>query len=158
MKKLTKKRLKAIKEHLDFIQFQYDREGYISTNTADELIDYAKYLIERVEQLQQENEQLNNLVKIKESHEQQANNMVYLLEQQLQQAQAKVKELQDKLERCEAGYHYFNKTCDYWRGKAKRYEIALKNIAKDSLTMSDNFYNKYYELREIDRLALEGES
>jgi intein-encoded DNA endonuclease-like protein len=67
MKKLTKKRLKAIKEHLDFIQFQYDREGYISTNTADELIDYAKYLIERVEQLQQENEQLNNLVKIKES-------------------------------------------------------------------------------------------
>lgn len=49
MKKLTKKRLKEIKEHLDFIQFEYDRQGYISTNTADELIEYSKYLIEKVE-------------------------------------------------------------------------------------------------------------
>jgi ribosomal protein S18 len=62
MEKVTKKRLKEIKKHLDFIQFDYDRQGYISTNTADELIEYSKYLIEKVEQLQQENERLNTLL------------------------------------------------------------------------------------------------
>ena len=58
MKKLTRKRLKAIKGYLDFIQFEYDRQGYISTNTADELIKYCKYFIEQAEQLQQEIERL----------------------------------------------------------------------------------------------------
>ncbi|EZP77580.1 hypothetical protein H839_08104 [Parageobacillus genomosp. 1] len=114
----NKKLLKEIKEHLDFIQFEYDRQGYISTNTADELIEYSKYLIEKVEQLQQEIEQLNNLVKIKESHEQQANNMVHLLEQQLQQAQAKAERYEKAL-----------KEIAEWSGIASReYRIAKKAL------------------------------
>jgi chromosome segregation ATPase len=66
-----------------------------------------------LEQKYQEIEQLNNLLKIKESHEQQANNMVHLLEQQLQQTQAKMERYEKALKRI-ANHELFAETsfCD----------------------------------------------
>lgn len=42
-------RLQEIKENLESIQLMYDLQGYVPTNTADELIRYCQELIEKVE-------------------------------------------------------------------------------------------------------------
>ena len=97
MKKLTKKRLKEIKEHLDFIQFEYDRQGYISTNTADELIEYCKYFIERVEQLQQENERLKKFLSWEQEEAQGLDEEVTFQLERLKQAQAKAERYKNHL-------------------------------------------------------------
>jgi DNA repair exonuclease SbcCD ATPase subunit len=87
-----KERLELIKKSVQNLLSLADSEG-IGEVDITEVYEDMSWLIEKaekVEQSQQEIEQLNNLVKIKESHEQQANNMVHLLEQQLKQAQAKI--------------------------------------------------------------------
>jgi hypothetical protein len=109
MEKVTKKRLKEIKKHLDFIQFDYDRQGYISTNTADELIEYSKYLIEKVEQLQQENERLKK--SIIENYVPLQN--LKVLDAQLHQAQVKVERYEKALKKINeyecCGFHWKHK-------------------------------------------------
>ncbi|MBT2696369.1 hypothetical protein J7E79_02820 [Bacillus sp. ISL-40] len=42
--------LQEIKENLEAIQMQYDTQGYVSTNDADDLVRYCKVLIKMVEQ------------------------------------------------------------------------------------------------------------
>lgn len=46
------KRLQVIKENLESIQLEYDTQGYVSTNDADELIKYSNELIQTIEQYQ----------------------------------------------------------------------------------------------------------
>jgi hypothetical protein len=43
---VTEQELLMIEEEIEHIQIGYDTVGYLSTNTADELINYAKKLIQ----------------------------------------------------------------------------------------------------------------
>lgn len=110
------KRLQEIKEHLDFIQFEYDREGYISTNTADELIDYAKYLIEQAEKKEY----------WKKLHRKRANELesayvdIQLLENKLQQAN-------EKIEKARQSYL---QACDELEAHANNPDIVLSIVSE----------------------------
>lgn len=109
------KRLQEIKEHLDFIQVEYDRQGYISTNTADELIDYAKYLIEQAEKKEY----------WKKLHRKRANELesayvdIQLLENKLQQAN-------EKIERYKEAIHDFKTSLIVRDGLVDTYYVLSK--------------------------------
>jgi hypothetical protein len=43
------RKLQEIKDNLKSIQMQYDTQGYVSTNAADEIIEYCEELIQTIE-------------------------------------------------------------------------------------------------------------
>lgn len=71
----------------------------------------------------------------------------------------KVEQLQDKLQRCQESYTYFNRTCDYWRNKAKKYEEELKEIAKYENWLGDDLGDRRLRLvGERAKQVLKGET
>jgi hypothetical protein len=83
---------------------------------------------------------------------------IEIMEWLIEQAE-KVEQLQDKLQRCQESYTYFNRTCDYWRNKAKQYEEELKEIAKYENWLGDDLGDRRLRLvGERAKQVLKGET
>lgn len=51
---------KEIKDELEAIQLDYDMQGYLSTNQADDIINHCNWLIREVTKLKKENRELKD--------------------------------------------------------------------------------------------------
>lgn len=86
-------KLQEIKEKTEFNHFHMPEEGRFSLAFNLRKDDFD-WLIQTIEQQQEEIEQYKKFVKIKESHEQQANNILLLVEQQLKEANTRIQFLE----------------------------------------------------------------
>src|SRR5690606_14931198 len=94
-------KLKKIKQDLQFIQQGYDLDGYISTNTADDLIRHSKHLIHKVNQQQREIE------KLKEDNERLLN-LKAILEEANHGMAGRVEEQQEEIEQLKEALEYIS--------------------------------------------------